>query len=251
MVAMSDTTGQLDYDHRAAAYARHRTINPRVVDALIAGGAIDAATDVLDVGCGTGNYAAALVAATGCRVSGVDPSREMLRRARDAAPWQALREGRGERLPFPDRSFDLVMTTDVIHHIGDRQAFFREAARVTRAGGRIVTVTDTHDDIARRRPLSSHFPETIDIERRRYPPLAALLAEMATAGFIEPSPVRVSYEYDLDDIQGYHDRAYSSLLLLDDAAFQRGLARLAADLADGPIRGRSVYTLIWGTRPSD
>jgi ubiquinone/menaquinone biosynthesis C-methylase UbiE len=141
------------------------------------------------------------------------------------------------------------MSTDVIHHIGDRDAYFREAVRVLGPGGQIVTVTDSHDDIPRRRPISSHFPETVAIELQRYPPIPRLLAEMARAGFIEPRLVQVSREYDLADISPYRERAFSSLLLIEEEAFRRGISRLEADLAEGPIPCVSLYTIIWGTLP--
>src|SRR3712207_7697189 len=48
-------------------------------------------------------------------------------------PYTTLfRSGRAEGLPVPDASFDLVYSVDVIHHVGDRPAAFREAARVLR-----------------------------------------------------------------------------------------------------------------------
>ena len=106
------------------------------------------------------------------------------------------------------------MSTDVIHHVRDRDAYFREASRVLRPGGRIVTVTDSHDDIRQRRPLSSHFPETVAIEYRRYPSVTILLREMAAAGFEEPVVTGVSRSYNLTDIQPYRDRAFSSLHLI-------------------------------------
>jgi ubiquinone/menaquinone biosynthesis C-methylase UbiE len=204
---------------------------------------------VLDVGCGTGNYAASLTESTGCLVSGVDPSQRMLDRARGAARWESLAQGSAENLPFGDDSFDVVMSTDVIHHIGDRDAYFREAARILRPGGHIVTVTDSHDDIPRRRPLSSHFPDTVSVELQRYPPVPRMLAEMTRAGFVEPSLVGVSHDYELDDIQAYRDRAFSSLLLIEDESFRRGVGRLEADLARGPIPCVSLYTIIWGALP--
>jgi hypothetical protein len=73
---------------------------------------------------------------------------------------------------------------------------------------------------------------------------------MARAGFVEPRVVEVSHEYGLDDIQAYRDRAFSSLLLIEDKAFRRGINRLEADLAQGPIPCVSLYTIIWGTAPS-
>jgi hypothetical protein len=121
---------------------------------------------------------------------------------------------------------------------------------VLRPSGDIVTVTDSHDDIARRRPLSSHFPQTVAIELQRYPPVPGLLTEMSRAGFVEPRLVQVSHEYDLDDIAAYRDRAFSSLLLIDEEAFRDGISRLEADLARGPIPAVSLYTIIWGTAPS-
>ena len=239
----------LDYDRRAAAYAQHRNVHPGVVAALIENSPLDTNTRVLDVGCGTGNYAAALTEAIGCRISGIEPSAQMLERARTAAPWESLVQGSAEALPWVGESFDLVLSTDVIHHIGDRDAFFGEALRVLRPGGQIVTVTDSHDDIPLRRPLSSHFPETIPVELERYPPVPRLLEEMARAGFTAPRQTHASREYDLVDIQGYRERAFSSLLLIAEDAFQQGIARLEADLTRGPIPCLSLYTLLWGTKP--
>jgi SAM-dependent methyltransferase len=239
---------QSEYDARADAYARHRRVHPGVIDNLIATAQLNAGTRVLDVGCGTGNYAAALSERCGCRVSGVDPSAGMLALARGAAPWQALRPGSAESLPFRDACFDVVISTDVIHHIGDRGSYFNEAARVLIPGGRIATVTDSREDIRRRRPLSSHFPETIAIEYRRYPSVTTLLREMVAAGFAEAFVTEVSLSYSLTDIKPYRERAFSSLHLIPEDAFTRGIERLEADLASGPISAISRYTIIWGTR---
>jgi ubiquinone/menaquinone biosynthesis C-methylase UbiE len=198
------------------------------------------------VGCGTGNYASALHQLTGCAMSGIDPSTGMLDQAREAAPWVSLVQGSAEHLPFGEDSFDLVMSTDVIHHIRDQEAYFHEAARVLAHGGQVVTVTDSHDDIPRRRPLSSHFPETVEIELRRYPPVTRLLEEMARAGFGETRVVEVAHQYELTDSQAYRQRAYSSLAMIEEGAYQRGMARLEEELSQGPIPCLSLYTLIWG-----
>jgi ubiquinone/menaquinone biosynthesis C-methylase UbiE len=248
--AMPGAPSTIDYAAAAASYARHREIHLGVLAELVAHGEIGSESRVLDVGCGTGNYARSLVSVTGCRVSGVEPSARMRDRAISATAWEALLEARAEQLPFPDATFDLVMSTDVIHHVSDRNAYFAEAARVLRPGGHVVTVTDSHDDIRRRRPLSSHFPETVPVELARYPSIAALATEMERAGFVAQQTVEVARDYQLTDSQPYRDRAYSSLLLIDDAAFQRGLARLESALALGPIPCVSLYTLLWGTIPA-
>ncbi len=248
---LDETHSSLEYDldRIATDYARHRDIHPGVVQELIRVGGIDHTTRLLDVGCGTGNYARTLTATTGCRVSGVEPSVRMREHARTATTWESLALGEAERLPFPDAAFDVVMSTDVIHHVGDRGAYFREAARVLVPGGRIATVTDSHEDIVRRRPLSSHFPETIGIELARYPAIPRLIAEMTGAGFTDTSASHVEREYELSDIQAYRDRAFSSLQLIAEADAQRGLTRLESDLARGPIPCLSLYTIVWGSLP--
>ena len=50
----------------------------------------------------------------------------------------------------------------------------------------------------------------------------------------------------LTDIQGYREQAYSSLHLIPDDAFQRGLERMEQELMAGPIYALSLYTLVWG-----
>jgi ubiquinone/menaquinone biosynthesis C-methylase UbiE len=103
---------------------------------------------VLDVGCGTGTLtlqAAALVGATG-RVSGIDPGPKQIARARLKAARRGLpidfQVGVIEQLPFPDQSFDVVLSTFVMHMLPDdlkRQGLL-EIARVLKPGGRLLIV---------------------------------------------------------------------------------------------------------------
>lgn len=98
---------------------------------------------VLDLGSGTGHdalRAAGLVGPTGS-VDGVDFTPEMLERARAAAAGQpnvAFHEGDIQRLPFPDASFDVVVTNCVVNLVPEKRTVFAEARRVLRPGGRFV-----------------------------------------------------------------------------------------------------------------
>ena len=103
---------------------------------------------VLDVGCGTGSLALAAkrrVGDTGS-VSGVDASLDMIalatRKATRAGAAVTFRVGTAERLPYADASLDAVMATLMLHHLPAplRRDFAREARRVLRPGGRILTV---------------------------------------------------------------------------------------------------------------
>jgi ubiquinone/menaquinone biosynthesis C-methylase UbiE len=202
---------------------------------------------VLDVGCGTGNYLVALEEGTGCRGWGIDPSEEMLERARSRSRSIEFNVGRAESLDFPDACFDLVMSTDVIHHVKDREAFFREARRVLRAGGGVCTVTDSEWVILHRKPLTYYFPETVEKELQRYPSMAALKDIMEATGFGLIQEDLEQFAYELTDIQGYREKVFSSLHLISDESFRRGIARMEEDLQAGPIRCVAYYTVLWGT----
>jgi len=154
--------------------------------------------------------------------------------------------GSAEKLDFPDDHFDLLYSVDVIHHVGGRQAFFDEAKRVLKDGGRLCTVTDSEEIIRNRRPLSNYFPETVEREIRRYPRIAELRAHMQEAGFSDIFEHEVEFAYERTDIGPYADRAYSALHLIPDDDFERGLARLRADLQAGPIQCLAGYLLLWG-----
>lgn len=101
---------------------------------------------VLDVGCGTGTLAIEVqerVGATG-RVFGIDPGTQQIARARYKTARRNLpidfQVGVIEHLPFPDQTFDAVLSTIMMHHLGDglKRQGLSEIARVLKPGGRLV-----------------------------------------------------------------------------------------------------------------
>lgn len=242
---MTDT---IDYDRAAAEYAQHRQVHPEVLRNLVVDGEVDGDSKVLEVGCGTGNYILALERQVGPVCWGVDPSEGMLARARARSGGVRFLPGRAERLDFPPGFFDLVFSVDVAHHVEDRRTFFREAYRVLKAGGKLCTVTDSEWIIRNRRPLAVYFPETVPVELKRYPRMAQLQDVMEQSGFGALSEKMVEFPYGLTELQAYRDKAFSSLHLISEEAFQRGIKRLEQDLRAGPIPCVSRYMLLWGKK---
>jgi ubiquinone/menaquinone biosynthesis C-methylase UbiE len=118
--------------------------------------------DVLDIGCGTGTLAIAAsghVGNTGA-VTGIDPSPPMIARANrkavKAGAPVTFHVAVAESLPFPDRRFDVVFSTLMLHHLPrkTRQQCAGEIKRVLKAGGRVVAVDFGR---AKRRGLLAHF----------------------------------------------------------------------------------------------
>jgi SAM-dependent methyltransferase len=101
---------------------------------------------VLDVACGTGalgREAAARVGPNGS-VAGLDPSAGMLEVAKRLSPEAEWRQGVAESLPFPDRSFDVVVSQFGLMFFDDRLQALREMVRVLAPAGRLaVAVWDS------------------------------------------------------------------------------------------------------------
>src|SRR5919197_119541 len=99
---------------------------------------------VLDLGCGAGTdslVAAQMVGPEGL-VTGIDMTPEMLVKARSAATEMGAEnvdfvEGEIEALPFPDETFDVVISNGVVDLVPDKDAVFEEIYRVLAPGGRI------------------------------------------------------------------------------------------------------------------
>lgn len=99
---------------------------------------------VLDLGCGAGEFSAALAQA-GARPIGVDVAAEALRRAAARAPGRDLRLWRaGEALPVDDNAVDVVWAGEVIEHVADVAPWLSEVRRVLRPRGTLLLTTPHH-----------------------------------------------------------------------------------------------------------
>jgi ubiquinone/menaquinone biosynthesis C-methylase UbiE len=155
---------------------------------ILAMAQIKAGDKVLDVGCGSGRLtiAAQKKAGPAGAVLGIDPSTEMIAVARKnaARAGQAAKFEMGviEAIPFPDATFDVVLSRLMMHHLpGDlKQRGLAEVRRVLKPGGVCLIVDFEPPKTHISKNLVKHFMSPMaNIDIREYIPL------LMQAGFAE------------------------------------------------------------------
>ena len=154
-----DYPKELDNVPEAAVESFAGVANPWTMGRLAGG------ERVLDLGSGAGTdslIAAQMVGPTGS-VIGIDMTPAMLSKARGAAAEAGISnvefvESEAEHLPFPDGSFDVVISNGVIDLIPDKDAVFAELYRVLTPGGRIQIA-----DVTIQNPVSAEGRRNIDL----------------------------------------------------------------------------------------
>ena len=151
---------------------------------------------LLDGGCGTGNYSAALLPYVG-RLNGIDFNPEMLKQAK-AKLGQAIEDDRARleqgsllALPFEDETFDAMMINQVLHHLEDGQdasysghrAAVAEAARVIKPGGILMINACSHKQLSDGFWYNHLIPEGLASCKRRIAPTSLFRQMLAEAGF--------------------------------------------------------------------
>ena len=129
---------------------------PRLADAA----GIRAGHRVLDVACGTGVLTREAARRAGGSVTGLDLDPAMLAVAARLSPNIRWQQGNAESLPFPDQSFDAVVSQFGLMFVPDKAQALREMMRVLAPGGRLaVAVWASLDD------TPAYAAETALVER--------------------------------------------------------------------------------------
>ena len=240
-----------DFGRRAATYDELRPVDEnwwKIYEALVREGDL-AGRRVLDVGSGTGNFAAAL--SERAKVWGVDQSPQMLEVARSRAPSVRFKEAIAYELPFKDGWFERATMWLVIHLL-DRPRALAEIRRVLAPGGRIAVATfdPSYFGVFWFR---DYFPSMERIDRARFPTRDDFESELTAAGFDAPRFTRISQratvtrELALKRIRGRHIATFD---LISDEEWQAGVERAERDLPE-EIDYRQEWLIAVAERFSD
>ena len=143
----------MDYDRSEmpSAYDAGRSYAPWVLERwleTVAQQVQGPVSRILDLGCGTGRYSAALANYFSVDVEAIDPSEKMLEQALKKPHARVrFRKASGEALPLNDESVELVFMSMVFHHLDSPEAVAHECRRVLRPNGSVCLRAGTVEEI--------------------------------------------------------------------------------------------------------
>jgi len=194
---------------------------------------------ILDLGCGTGRFTAALSDTFSCTVIAIDPSDQMLSQHSGTQNVSWVR-GRAEQLPLAAESVDLIWMSQVFHHLTVPETVCETAYHVLRKGG-VLAIRNGTRESDRDLLWATFFPElkqrpTRAVSRSR-------IGEVVLGSGFQRIFTREIDQLFVSSYEDYYERiqnrALSPLLEISDEAFHDGLLRLRrwidAQLEDQPV----------------
>ena len=190
---------------------------------------------ILDVGCGTGKQQTANKNRfPEALVVGLDRFRGMLQVARQRGRNVAWAQGNGMMLPFPNQQFHYATNQFSYPHIPDKARFVAEIYRVLRERGRFALTNIDPWQMADW-PIYQFFPAARALDEQDFWPVERLIALFEATGFVNiqlhrdnrpiVQTIREFWEY------ASQRHRSSQFIAISDEAYQAGLARVRARLA--------------------
>ncbi|MFX1377211.1 MAG: class I SAM-dependent methyltransferase [Promethearchaeota archaeon] len=230
---------KINYDKFSQIYDISRGIHTKTVEALVKLTLIDSNSLILDMGCGTGNYTAALKKFAN-NVIGIDLSLAMIEKAMSKFPNLEYINGNVINLPFRSDFFDGLYVIQVIHHIMDKFVFLKETYRVLRKNGFIAIHTCSHNQI-KTYWYTYYFPEGLKFELKRFLDIKKLTPLLKKSGFSNIG-VEICYHDSVimnQSPEKYLDKNFrngdSMFALLSEDQIEVGCKKLKEDIKSGAI----------------
>lgn len=230
---------KIDYEGISKIYDTSRGINIGVLEDLCSILNVNSKSTLVDLGCGTGNFATALQQYSK-RIVGIDLSGGMIRKTRSKSPNLQVLRGDVTHLPFTSETFDGAYSIQVLHHVKDKDTFLEEIYRVLRKNARVTINSCSHKQHEAFWVLH-YFPKGLEIDLARIPDVKEIEKMLEQAGFSEVGSKICRSDTVLIDQQpdSYLDKRYrdglSTFALLTKEEIESGCNKIREDLESGEI----------------
>jgi len=238
----------IDFTIASKTYDNTRDSDDEIIEMMFKNNVFGENSNILDFGCGTGNYLYKISGNYKCKCHGIEPSAGMREKACIKNPGLIIVEGNHETMPFEDNFFDFIYMTDVIHHVPDLDSLFKNLSKKAKDKGKICIKSQSWKQIEKRW-FNRYFPSLEEIEKKRYPNIDAIIDAAKNYELILEKIEIMKYpeENKIDElfIRNVEEKNYSMFRLLDDPEFKDGLAKLKNDIDKIIIEREAGESLVW------
>lgn len=229
----------INYNYISQFYDVSRATNAKNVEKIFRLLHVDCDSVLLDLGCGTGNYTAALQQLARS-VIGIDISIGMIEQALSKFPSIRFICGDITCLPFNTETFAGAFVIGVLHHVKKKEIFLREAYRVIHRDAYIAIHFCSHRQM-QAFWFYSYFPKGLEVDLSRIPDSEDIISLLERVGFsnvnIEICYYDVGVAYETPEC--YLDKNYrdsiSTFSLLTEKDIKLGCEKLKEDIASGAV----------------
>lgn len=238
----------INYNLVAETYDNTRKISSNIIMLMHKKIKFDKTINILDFGCGTGNYLNEIQEKFLSNCFGVEPSKEMRNIAIKKNQYICVKKGDHRNIPFNSNFFDFIFMIDVIHHIPDLNQMFNELSRTLKNNKMLCIVTESYKQIENRF-YNKYFPSLIKNEKKRYPDID-LIIDFANKSLLKltelqkiknPKSTTISKSF----IRLVEEKGYSMFRQLDENEYNEGLNKLKKECGKETNSNGSGETLIW------
>jgi len=203
---------------------------------------------VLDLGCGTGLYTVNIGRESDALMLGMDPAIGMLGQAREKSRDVHWFNGIGEWLPLRPEVLDCIFSSQVWHHIQDKQGTADECGRTLKPGKTVVIRTIGHAQL-QQKVVFKYFPEIKQNQLNVYPSNEEFTEYFKNAGFRSVD----FHEYSDERYQSVEEfveiaekKLWSMFRPITEEGLKKGVAELWAYKAEhnAPVRNDELITLV-------
>jgi ubiquinone/menaquinone biosynthesis C-methylase UbiE len=227
------------YSSISAIYDISRKANSETVQKLMELLHFNSEMVFLDMGCGTGNYLAAIMQISK-DIIGIDISMSMLEQARKKAPYLQLICGDVTSLPFATETFSGAFAIQILHHLRKKADFLRETRRVLKTGSYVAIHSCSHSQMGAFW-FYHYFPKCLEIDLARIPDTCEICFLLEKSGFSNIG-VEICYHDTVvsnETPERYLDKNYrngvSTFAFLTDDEIELGCDKIRQDMSSGDV----------------
>lgn len=204
---------------------------------------------VLDLGCGTGLYTVGIGRESNALMCGMDPAVGMLGQAREKSRDAHWFNGIGEWLPVRAGLLDCIFSSQVWHHIQDKQGTANECGRALKGNGTVVIRTIGHRQL-HDKVVFKYFPEIKQNQLNVYPSDEEFTDYFMNAGFRDVEfheYTKERYQTVEEFIEVATKKLWSMFRLITEEGLRKGvedLKKYYAESGGASVRNDEMITLV-------